>query len=60
LGLQLLEWTKTKGDEASGETLRGNDLWICFPIWHDSNDKLDKLDILGTNYYILAKLGWSS
>jgi len=43
----MSEWTKAKGDEARCETLLENDLRLCFPKWHDSQDKLDNLDRLG-------------
>jgi len=54
----MSEWTNTKGDKSHCETLRGKEIWLCFPNWHDSHHNLDKLDKLGTSCYNLARLGW--
>jgi len=58
LGSLMLEWTKAKGDRARCMIVLGKDLLMCFPNWHDLQDKLDKLDKLGTRCCILAKLQW--
>jgi len=54
----MSEWTKAKGDEACYETMLGKEFWLCFSKWHDSQDKLDNLDKIGTSCCILKKLGW--
>jgi len=54
----MSEWIKTKGDEARCETFLGKELWLCFPKWHVSQDKLDNLERLGTSYCTSERLGW--
>jgi len=58
LGPQMSEWTNAKGDETRCKTLIGKELRLCFPKLHDSQDKLDNLERLGTSCCILARLGW--
>ena len=58
LGLQSSKWTKAKGDIAYLLTHFGNKFLDCFPNWHNSQWKDEKLERLKTIFWNLNKLGW--